>query len=501
MREIIESFNKKTKIIATFGPAITGNLTIKDLNNKSKKKIVDEAYTKVEQLIKAGMNCARLNFSHGTYEEQSARIKIIRDVARKMNKNVSIMLDTKGPEIRLGKFNGHVQIKIGSKVKIYTTKSILGNKDKFSVSANSSKYNMIKDVTVGSTILIDDGKLKLLVEKIDKVKNIIIAVAENSHYVSERKRINLPGAEYKMPFLSKKDIDDINFACENKLDFIALSFVNSVANIKAVKDILIKNKCQYIQLISKIETRNAIKNIDQIIDASDGIMVARGDLSLEIPYYEVPYWEEKIIAKTRAKGKTSIVATQMLDSLEHNIQPTRAEVTDVYFAVKQGADATMLSGETANGEFPIIALKTMANINIYAESLFNYWNAYKHFLRNKHFSKYAKITAIKIAKKILPNDKHVGVESKYKLLVIFTDDKLLMKAISNLHPITPIVLITSEKELLNYYGIHYGIQTYFVDNLNKAKENYKAIANKAISTTYNFNKPVLIYLNRKFYEI
>ena len=501
MKALIDTLDKKTKIVATFGPAITGNLwKLEDLTIPANKDAVALAYSNVKQLINAGMSCARLNFSHGTYEEQQLRIEIIRDVAKKLNKHIPIILDTKGPEIRLGKFKNKVTVPIGSKLEIYTTKNIMGDSKKFSVNATTPSYNMINDVKVNSIILVDDGKLRLLVKKIDKSKNIITVIAQNSHYISERKRINLPDADYTMPFLSDKDKQDIQFACDNKLDFIALSFVNNADNVKMIRDILVKNKCQNIQIISKIETKNAIKNLDQIIDVSDGIMVARDDLSLEIPYWEVPYWEEQIIAKTRSQGKLSIVATQMLDSLEHNIQPTRAEVTDVYFAVKLGADATMLSGETANGEFPINALQTMANIDIYAESKFNYWNAYIKFLKNKSFPQYAKSIGIKIAKKILPDDKHVGIASKYHALVVFSDDKLLIKAISNLHPIVPVVLVTSENELLNYYGIHYGIQTYLVNDLNKAKEAYTNVVNAALKTP-DSKKPILVFINKKFYEI
>lgn len=501
VKELIDILDKKTKIIATFGPAITGNLwNIKDLTKSANKKTVAQAYSNVEQLINAGMNCARLNFSHGTYEEQILRIKIIRDVAKKLNKHIPIILDTKGPEIRLGKFKTKVVVPIGTKLEIYTTKNIIGDNKKFSVNATTPNYNMINDVKIGSIILVDDGKLRLLVKKIDKSKNIITVIAQNSHYISERKRINLPDANYTMPFLSDKDKQDIQFACDNKLEFIALSFVNNAANVQTIRDILIKNNCQSIQIISKIETKNAIENLDQIIDVSDGIMVARGDLSLEIPYWEVPYWEEQIISKTRNQGKLSIVATQMLDSLEHNIQPTRAEVTDVYYAVKLGADATMLSGETANGEFPINSVKTMANIDIYAESKFNYWNAYIKFLKHKSFPQYAKSIGIKIARKILPDDKHLGIASKYQALIIFSDDKLLIKAISNLHPIVPIILVTSENELLNYYGIHYGIQTYLVNDLNKAKEEYKKVVKDALKTS-KIKKNILIFINKKFYEI
>jgi pyruvate kinase len=291
MQNLSKKFFKRTKIVSTFGPAITSDiLSLKDLEDPSKKEVVAEVYDRVQKLIESGMNCARLNFSHGTHEEQLVRIKIIRDVAAKLKKNIAIMLDTKGPEIRLGKFNQKkVEVRINTQVDVYTVNDVIGDSNHFSVKATSDGYNMINDVKVGSSILVDDGKLKLVVTNIDKEANIIHTISENSHEISEKKRINLPDANYTMPFLSDKDKEDIKFACDNKLDFIALSFVNSADNVREVREILVQNNFQNIQLISKIETKNAINKLDEIIAASDGIMVARGDLGLEIPYYEVPY--------------------------------------------------------------------------------------------------------------------------------------------------------------------------------------------------------------------
>ena len=502
MQNLSKTFFKRTKIISTFGPAITGDLwSLKDLQDESKKDVVAQVYDRVQKLIESGMNCARLNFSHGTYEEQLVRIRIIRDVAAKLKKNIAIMLDTKGPEIRLGQFNQKkVEIRINTQVDIYTMQDVIGDSTHFSVNATSPGYNMINDVRIGSSILVDDGKLKLTVTDIDKETNIIHTISENTHQVSVRKRINLPEAKYTMPFLSDKDRDDIKFACDNKLDFIALSFVNSADNVNQVRQILAENHAQNIQIISKIETKNAINNLDEIIEVSDGIMVARGDLGLEIPYYDVPYWQKQIIRKCRYTGKTSIVATQMLDSLEHNIQPTRAEVTDVFFAVERGADATMLSGETANGQFPVNAVEIMSNIDVKSEILFDYDRAINIYFPRTKFPLYAKKTAIKIARNLVPGG-HINPEFKYNALILFSDDKMLVRAISNIRPAATIILVTSETELLRYYAVHYGIQTYHVDDLNEAKSNYQEISKKALDTLFGNQKSAIAYFNKKFHKI
>lgn len=285
------SYYKRTKIIATLGPAITQKLWDLDmLNNPKNAKSRELAYQRMEDIIKSGVNCVRLNFSHGSHEEQIMRIKIAREVAKKLKRNISIMLDTKGPEIRLGKFESDfVTIQQGDKLIIHTTKEIVGNNKEFYVTDSTGKYNMANDVKVGGLILINDGKFQVKVNKVNKKDGLIYCTALNKADISEKKRINLPNATYSMPFMSEKDKKDVQFACDHNLDYIAASFANSKENVEEIRAILKKNKNTHIQIISKIETTHAINNIDQIIDASDGIMVARGDLGLEIPYYDVPY--------------------------------------------------------------------------------------------------------------------------------------------------------------------------------------------------------------------
>jgi pyruvate kinase len=338
--------------------------------------MVKTAYEKMEEAILAGANCLRLNFSHGSYEEQGVRIKIARDVAQKLKRNISLMLDTKGPEIRITNvLNGPIPIKKDSELIIYCLKTVDGGYKQFSVSDSSKTYNMAKDVKKDGIILVDDGKLQLKIKNVNVELGEIEVVALNNHAINTGKRINLPNTEYSMPFLSDKDKEDLLFAAKNKFDYVAASFTNTRDDIRAIKEFLRSNGGSTIQVIAKIETSQAINNIDDIIDEANGIMVARGDLALEIPYYDVPYYQKYIIRKCRFVAKPCIVATQMLDSLEKNIHPTRAEVTDVFFAVERGADATMLSGESAQGVFPINAIQTMHNIDIKSELLFDYQRA------------------------------------------------------------------------------------------------------------------------------
>lgn len=291
MSHSIKTYYKRTKIVSTLGPSITQKLfTFEAFNDPKNAALRLQAYKNVEDIIQSGVTCVRLNFSHGDYEEQLIRIQIVREVAKKLNRNIAIMLDTKGPEIRVNQLTTEkVEIKAGSIVKIHTIDNITGTSEAFSVSDSTGKYNMANDVKTGSIILVDDGKLELIVTNVDVTKGIISAKASNTHSISSKKRINLPGSSYSLPFLSEKDKKDIIFACENNLDYIAASFTNSAANVKSIRQILIDNKKPNIQIISKIETGNGIANLDEIIEASDGIMVARGDLALEIPYYEVPY--------------------------------------------------------------------------------------------------------------------------------------------------------------------------------------------------------------------
>ncbi|WP_381414961.1 pyruvate kinase [Spiroplasma endosymbiont of Anurida maritima] len=440
--------DKRTKIITTIGPSTHSLEAIRDL-------------------YEAGMNTIRLNFSHGDYKEHGARIKWAKELTEKMGKPISIMLDTKGPEIRVGAMqDGKQQIKSGTIVEVLTDaksyKSVEGTANLITVS-----YDMAGDLKERDTILIDDGKLLLHVEKVEKHK--IITKAFNTHWVKNNKRINLPGIDFSLPFLSTKDKKDILFGIEENLDYIAASFVNSAANVKEIRDILIKNKAENIQIIAKIESQIGLDNIDEIIEAADGIMVARGDLGLEIPYYDVPYWEKVLIRKARSKGKIVIVATQMLESMTDNPSPTRAEVTDVYFATELGADCTMLSGESANGLYPTIAVQTMSTINSRAEKEFYSKLYYQKQLDDAEASTSGPraVIAKKLAMKAFNGD--------YKFAVVLSNTGELLKTISKFRPNVSILGVTPEENLYTSFGAWSSIFMNKVSDYDEFKQNKQAV--------------------------
>lgn len=328
---------RKTKIICTLGPATD----------------TDEM---VEQLINEGMNVARFNFSHGTYEEQSKRMDRVRRMRKKCGKPVAMLLDTKGPEIRLGTFKeGKIALKLDQKFNLVCDE-VEGNEKQVSVTYD----RLYQDVTVGSTILIDDGLVELRVEAIrDKTVQCVVC---NDGEISDHKGVNLPGIHVNLPYLSEKDRADILFGIKNDVDFIAASFVRSAFDVKLIRNLLDANGGASINIIAKIENGEGVENIDEIIRESDAIMIARGDMGVELPEEEVPIVQKMIINKVYEAGKQVIIATQMLDSMMKNPRATRAETADVANAVYDGTSAIMLSGETAAGRFPLEALKTMVRI-------------------------------------------------------------------------------------------------------------------------------------------
>ena len=340
---------KRTKIVCTLGPA-------------SEKEEVLTA------LIENGLNVTRMNFSHGSHEEHKGRMDLVKKVREKLNKPVAILLDTKGPEIRTGNFDQpEVLLEEGQKFTI-TMKDVVGNKDICTVSYKG----LANDVVVGDTILIDDGLVGLRVEEVNG--DDILCIVENSGIVKNHKGVNVPGVKINLPALTEKDISDIEFGISQGIDFIAASFVRKVSDVLAIREVLERNNATDIQIISKIENQEGVDNLDDIIAVSDGIMVARGDLGVEIPTEEIPVVQKLMIAKCNEAGKPVITATQMLDSMMRNPRPTRAEVTDVANAIYDGTDAIMLSGETAAGKYPVEAVKTMATIAKRTEETLNYDN-------------------------------------------------------------------------------------------------------------------------------
>lgn len=336
---------QKTKIVCTIGPA-------------------SEKLETLESLIKAGMNVARLNFSHGSHEEHGARIQNIRQAAKNTGKTVAILLDTKGPEIRTHEMeNGSIELESGKDAAISMTE-VLGTPEKFSI----TYAGLIDDVEPGSSILLDDGLIGLLVTGIDRDKGEIGVRILNSGTLKNKKGVNVPGVSIKLPGITEKDADDIRFGVEQDVDFIAASFVRRTSDVLDIRELLEKNNATHIQIIPKIENQEGVDNIDEILEVADGLMVARGDLGVEIPAEEVPIVQKKLIKKCNLLGKPVITATQMLDSMQRNPRPTRAEASDVANAIFDGTDAIMLSGETAAGTYPLEAVRTMHNIAVRAES-------------------------------------------------------------------------------------------------------------------------------------
>ena len=342
---------RNTKVICTLGPAVD--------NEES-----------IEALIRAGMNCARFNFSHGNHESHLATLNRLKSVRDRLGSPVAAMLDTKGPEIRVKTFkNGSVELEAGAHFTL-TSRDVEGTEKIVSVTYD----HLAEELSEGNVILIDDGLIGLRVEKTDG--HDIHCVVESGGPLSNNKSINIPGVHINLPALTEKDIKDLEFAAENDFDAIAASFIRSANDVKAIRKVLKENNASDILIISKIENQEGVDNVDAIIKASDGVMVARGDLGVEIPAARVPVIQKQIIRKCQAAGKIVITATQMLDSMIRNPRPTRAEVSDVANAVFDGTDCVMLSGETAGGKHPIEALQTMVEIVKEAEQSVDYWTIF-----------------------------------------------------------------------------------------------------------------------------
>lgn len=333
--------NKRTKVVCTIGPS------------------TDKAGV-IEKMIEAGMNVARFNFSHGSYDEHKRRIEAVREASKKLQIPVALMLDTKGPEIRLRHFeNKQVCLEAGNKFTL-TTRDILGNENICAV----THKGLPNDVKVGTKILLADGLVTLIVDKIDGTE--IYTTIQNTGLMSDRKRVAVPGVPITLPPVSEIDERDLRFACKNGMDFIAASFMQRGEDVIAIRRILEEEESD-IQIISKIENEEGLLKIDDIIKMSDGIMVARGDLGVEIPAEEVPIFQKMLIRKCNEAGKPVITATQMLESMTQNPRPTRAETSDVANAIMDGTDAIMLSGETANGKYPVEAVETMTRVALVTE--------------------------------------------------------------------------------------------------------------------------------------
>ena len=413
---------KRTKIVCTLGPA-------------------SESEEILTQLVENGLNVCRFNFSHGSHEEHKERLDIAKKVREKLNKPVALLLDTKGPEIRTGQFaDPEVFLEEGSKFTI-TMKDVIGTKEMCTVSYK----DLVKDVKTGDMILIDDGLVGLRVQEINDAD--IICVVENSGVVKNHKGVNVPGVKINLPAITPKDISDIEFGISQGIDFIAASFVRKASDVLAIREILENNNATDIKIISKIENQEGVDNLDEIIAVSDGIMVARGDLGVEIPTEEIPVVQKLMIKKCNEAGKPVITATQMLDSMMRNPRPTRAEVTDVANAIYDGTDAIMLSGETAAGKYPVEAVKTMATIAKRTEETINY----NENLRDKALSAANVTDAISYATCT------TAIDLNAKAILSATSSGHTARMVSKFRPQCPIVATTDNERVMRQLSLTWGV--------------------------------------------
>lgn len=415
---------RKTKIICTIGPA-------------------SESEDKLHDLIMAGMNVARFNFSHGSHEEHEAKFLRLRKIRIGMNLPIATLLDTKGPEIRLRDFENHsVMLERGQKFTL-TTDEVVGDEKHVSITYK----DLPGDVRKGTHILIDDGLIGLVVD--DVTATDIVCTVENGGKISDKKGVNVPDAELSMPFISDQDRSDIEFGCQLGFDYIACSFTRTADDIREVRKILDAHDSK-MKVIAKIESTQGINNIDEILDVVDGVMVARGDLGVEVPLEDVPIYQKQIITKAQKKAKIVITATQMLDSMIHNPRPTRAETADVANAIYDGTTAIMLSGETAAGAYPVEAVQTMARIAERAEKEIDY-SARRHELLLHDGVKHTETTAICHASASISEEIHA------KAIIAVTISGYTATRLSRLRPTVPIIACTTNSRVACQMNLLFGV--------------------------------------------
>ncbi len=416
--------DKKTKIVCTIGPA-------------------SDTVEILKELMNAGMNVCRLNFSHGTHEEHKQRIDNIKKAREELKAAVAIMLDTKGPEIRLKNFEtGEINLKLGDKFTL-TTRDIVGNQDIVSITYEG----LPRDVKIGDRILIDDGLVELQVEDVVDGTDIL-CVAKNYGTIKDKKGVNVPSVSINLPAMTQRDVSDIQFGIENGVDFIAASFIRKAADVLDIRKVLEENGGQKIGIISKIENEEGVENLEEIIEASDGIMVARGDLGVEIRTETMPIVQKKIIRLTNMASKPVITATQMLDSMIRNPRPTRAEVTDVANAILDGTDAIMLSGETAAGKYPVEAVKTMHDIALTTEDS-------KDFIDSVHARKDWVINTT--TNSISNSSCHIAEQLGAAAILTATATGGTPRHIAKFRPHAPIIAATYTEEVMRSLSLVWGV--------------------------------------------
>ena len=431
--------NRKTKIVCTLGPAVD-----------------DEAI--IRQMMLEGMNIARFNMSHGSHEEHGGRIAKLKRLRKELDLPVAMLLDTKGPEIRLGDFEQKQVVLKQGQMFTLTTNEILGNKE----SAYITYPGLPFDVMPGNRILIDDGLVEMEVESVAGEE--IRCLVKNTGVISARKGVNVPGVALSLPFINEKDYNDLKFAVEQEFDFVAASFTRTAEDVRELKQILRELGGEKIKIIAKIENSQGVENVDEILKLADGVMVARGDMGVEIPLEEVPVIQKEIIKKVYGVGKQVITATQMLDSMMQYPRPTRAEANDVANAVYDGTSAVMLSGETASGNYPLECVRTMVRITGRTETDIDYR---ERFLQNRFPTEGSITNAISKA------TVNAAMELNAKAIVTVTESGRTAYMISRYRPFCPVIACTPKEQTYRQLSLSWGVVPLLIEEKAELNELFE----------------------------
>lgn len=416
---------KKTKIVSTLGPSSSDVETI-------------------VKLIQAGANVFRFNFSHGDHEEHLGRMNAVHEAEKITGKTVGILLDTKGAEIRTTKqVDGKIEFQTGDVLRISMDENLEGTKEKIAV----TYAGLFDDVQVGGQVLFDDGLLGTTVLEKDVANRELVVRVDNDGILGSRKGVNAPGVSINLPGITEKDADDIRFGLDHGINYIAASFVRKPEDVLEIRELLKEKNMEHVQIVPKIESQEGIDNLDAIIAVSDGLMVPRGDMGVEIPAENVPLVQKEMIRKMNLAGLPVITATQMLDSMEENPRPTRAEASDVANAVFDGTDATMLSGESANGEYPVEAVATMAAIDEKAESSLPYYGRHQDL----HFDETDSTEAVASAVS------RIGHSVNAKAIVVSTNSGYTARMVSKYRPEVNILAVTYSERVQRGLTLNYGV--------------------------------------------
>ncbi|MGK4178744.1 pyruvate kinase [Lapidilactobacillus dextrinicus] len=441
---------KKTKIVSTLGPASNSTDTI-------------------VKLIEAGANVFRFNFSHGDHEEHLSRMNMVREAEKITGKLVGIVLDTKGAEIRTTDQEGGKFIaKTGDVIRVSMDPTVIGNPEKIAV----TYPGLYDDTHVGGHVLIDDGLVDLKITAKDEANKELVTEVQNEGKIGSKKGVNAPGVEIRLPGITEKDADDIRFGCDNNINFISASFVRKAQDVLDIREILEEKNSTNVKIFPKIESQEGIDNIDDILKVSDGLMIARGDMGVEIPFENVPFVQKALIQKCNALGKPVITATQMLDSMQENPRPTRAEVTDVANSVMDGTDATMLSGESANGDYPVESVATMARIDERTEEEMKKRNT----LALQRFEEYKGSNATEsIGESVVRTAEELHVSA----IVVATSSGYSARMISKYRPNANILAVTFDEKVQRSLTVTWGVTPVLADKPESTDEMFEIAAQKA----------------------